>query len=241
MEVTTQNPNKLKKFVDDFNWINNVLHDFAIRTAFIETTEKRCTKNPELKEIPLIMNIYNSMANDAVVKINNVYDTHKDALSIFYILCWIKGNVPLLENQINTLRVKDNDIAVIENKIRKHHELIDKFHKMRKKLITHNDKKIVHTTDIRRRLLNNKNIKTQNDFLRESQEYIKELQGFILNKGDFVNIQNLTVEILMDIKKFLKMPDRIFGKSGNKQEWNNFYDSTKKNALYFFDILQKKK
>ena len=162
----TPDSDKIKKFVNDLNWVNNTLHDFAIRTAFVEITEERCTENPRLKEKPLIMSIYNSMANDAVVKIYNVYDTHKDALSIFYILDWIRGNIPFLESQINELRIKESDISSIEKKIEEHSILVEKFRKMRKKLLAHNDKKIVRTTDIRRRLLNNKNIETKDDFCR---------------------------------------------------------------------------
>jgi len=235
MKLTTQNPDKSKKFVDDLNWINNTLHDFAIRTAFVEITETCCAKNPKLKDVPFIMNIYNAMANDAVVKMSNIYDTHRDTLSIYYILNWIRGNVSLLENHIDELVIKEDEIVYIENKIKTHSELIEKFRRMRKKLLAHNDKKIVQTTDIRRRLLNNKKIKTENDFIQESQKYMEELKGFLLDKQDFVGIQNFTFEVLTDIQQLLKMPDRIFGKSGNRQEWEDFYNLMKKDALQFFN------
>lgn len=229
----------IKQFVDDLNWINNTLHDFAICVAFVEVVEDYHPKHQELKDIALIMNIYNSMANDAVAKINNIYDGHKDALSVHDLLNWIRANTPLIKSHVHALNLSfsEKDISLLERKIGKSSKLIKKFNTMRNKLISHNDKKIVRTTDIRRKLLNNKSITTRDAFIEASKTYMEELQGFLLNKEDFITMKNFTIDILMDIKSLLKMPDRIFGQSGNEQEWEEFYKSKKGDVSRFFALI----
>lgn len=230
---------KIKKFVDDLNWVNNALHDFAVRVAFIEGMEDYHPKHQELENISLIMNIYNSMANDAVVKINNIYDNHKDALSIHYLLNWIQQNNLLIKSHVHALSLSfsDKDIILLKEKIEKSSKLIEKFNTMRTKLIAHNDRKKVHATDIRRRLLNNKSINTEGSFMDAAKMYMDELQDFLLNKQEFVVLKDFTFDILMDIKRLLKMPDRIFGKSGNEQEWEVFYKSRKEDVSRFFNVI----
>lgn len=40
-----------------------------------------------------------------------------------------------------------------------------------------------------------------------------------------------------DFKVLLKMPDRIFGKSGNIEEWEDFYKRQKQEASKLFDSV----
>ena len=230
---------EIKKFVDDLNWVNNVLHDFATRVAFIEITEQYMKKYKALNMVPMIMCIYNSMANDAVLKINNIYDHDKNSLSIFYLLNWIRCNTPLIKSHVHSLDLtfSERDITMLEEKINKSENLILKFEKMRNKLVGHNDKKIVNQTDIRRRLLNNKNLHTKEQFLEASGEYIKEISSFLLEINDFIKIKDITITVLNDIKKLLKMPDRIFGNSGNEKEWKESYESQQKNTSQLFDSV----
>lgn len=68
---------EIKKYVSDLNWINNNLHDFVTRVAFMEVAEHYIKKYKVLNDMPVLMSFYNSMANDAVLRITNIYDKDK--------------------------------------------------------------------------------------------------------------------------------------------------------------------
>jgi hypothetical protein len=226
---------KIQKYVYDLNWINNILHDFTNRLVFMEITEEY----RKHKNVPLISNICNAMANDAVLKITSIYDKNSNVLSIYYILRWIQKNQDFIKKYVHTLNLDltNNDIDLITKKIKKFEPLIKKFRDVRNMLVGHSNRQIVDMVDIRRNLMNKKIIKSKEIFIQESINYMKKVSGFLLEIKDFVEIRKRTIEILDDLKKVLKMPDRIFGKSGNSEEWENFYESQKRETRKIFEQI----
>ncbi len=239
METARQ---KIKTYVDDLNWINNNLHDFATRVAFMEVAEQYINKHKKLNDMRIIMSIYNSMANDAVLRITNIYDKSKKALSIFHLLRWVEKNNALIKSYIHSLNLdfSQSDVDLIRKRINGFQELVYKFKYMRNKLVGHNEKEMVNVVDIRRNLINNKNINTKELFEKSSKEYLKRVSRFLLQTEDFIAIKDHTINAIIDLKELLKMPDRIFGKSGNLEEWKNYYKFQKEEISQLFESILEK-
>lgn len=229
-----------KKYVNDLNWVNNTLHDFVTRVAFMEITEQYLNKHKTLKEdTPMIWSIYNSMANSAVLQITNIYDGGSKTLSIHYLLKWIQKNNELIKKHVHAIQLdfSKKDVERIKKNIEGFGELVKKFKNVRNELVGHNNRNRVETIDIRRNLMNNKKIDSEELFIQSAEEYLEEALPFLLDIEDFVSIKDHTIEVLGDLKNLLKMPDRIFGKSGNLKEWDSFYKFQKKEASEFFELL----
>jgi len=231
---------EIKKFVDDLNWINNTLHDFVTRVAFMEVAEKYISSYEKLKDIPLLMNIYNSMANDAVLRITNIYDKNvKKTISIFYLLNWVERNQFLIKSHVHALNLdfSSSDVDSLREKIYGFSKMTNKFQNIRGKLVGHNERAMIDAVDIRRNLMNKKELSTKDLFEKSAKEYIKSVSNFLLEIKDFITMKGHTIEIMNDFKVLLKMPDRIFGKSGNAKEWEDFYKLQKQEVSKLFDAV----
>lgn len=231
---------EIKKFVADLNWINNTLHDFVTRVAFMEVAEKYISNYEKLKDIPLLMSIYNSMANDAVLRITNIYDKNaKKTISIYYLLNWTERNPTLIKTHMHALNLdfSSSDVNSLREKIYRFSKTINKFQNIRGKLVGHNERAMVDIVDIRRNLMNKKELSTKELFEKSAKEYIKSVSKFLLEIKDFITMKSHTIEIMNDFKVLLKMPDRIFGKSGNTKEWEKFYKLQKQEASKLFEAV----
>lgn len=135
------------------------------------------------------------------------------------------------------LDFSNSDIDIVRKNINGFKEVINRFQYVRNKLVSHNDKKIVDVVDIRRNLMNNRSIHSKELFEKSSKEFLKNVSEFLLQIEDFLTIKKHTINIVLDLKKLLKMPDRIFGKSGNLEEWENFYKLRKNESVRFFELI----
>lgn len=231
---------EIKKFVADLNWINNTLHDFVARVAFMEVAEKYISSYEKLKDISLLMIIYNSMANDAVLRITSIYDRNvKKAISIYYLLNWTERNQTLIKSYVHALNLdfSGSDVDSLRKKIYRFNKIINKFQNIRGKLVGHNDRAMVDVVDIRRNLMNKKELSIKDLFEKSAKEYMKNVSKFLLETKDFITMKDHTIEIMNDFKVLLKMPDRIFGKSGNAKEWEDFYKFQKQEVSKFFNAI----
>ena len=120
----------LKKYVDDLNWVNNILHDFVKRVAFMEVAEQYLNKHQLLKEnTPFIWSIYNSMANDALLHITNIYDNNSKTVSIHYLFQWVQTNKDLIEKQVHSL-----DLNLYKKSFQQAKKNLEKFRKINQKI-----------------------------------------------------------------------------------------------------------
>ncbi|PIQ68799.1 MAG: hypothetical protein COV91_02240 [Candidatus Taylorbacteria bacterium CG11_big_fil_rev_8_21_14_0_20_46_11] len=231
---------EIEKFVSDLNWINNTLHDFVTRVAFMEVAEKYISSQEKLKDVPLLMSILNAMANDAVLRITNIYDKNvKKTVSIFYLLNWTERNQTLIKSHVHALNLdfSSSDVDSLRKKIYRFSNMINKFQNIRGKLVGHNERAMVDVIDIRRNLMNKEELITKDLFEKSAKAYIRSVSKFLLEIQDFITMKSYTIEILNDFKVLLKMPDRIFGKSGNAKEWEDFYTLQKQEASRLFDAV----
>lgn len=236
----TDNNKRIQKYVNDLNWVNNCLHDFASRVAFIDISEQYMKKYALIKDYPFIMSIYNSMANDAVLRINNIYDKKKEVLSFYYLMRWIEKNEIFVKSYMHSLNLdfSNKEIKKIRDNVDKYQKLIEKFRFMRHKLIGHSNREFIDVIDIRRNLLNNKDVTSEN-VTQASAEYLENISKFLLQTEDFKEIKDKTISAILALKDLLKMPDRIFGRSGNLNEWEKFYHDREKEASLFYESMLK--
>lgn len=233
---------EIKRFVSDLNSINNQLHAFATRVAFMEVAEEYISKHKKIKyDMTIIMSVYISMANDAVLRITSIYDRKPNALSIYYLLDWIKKNRPLLKLHMHSLNLNfsQKDVDFITESIDGFKLVVSKFRHMRNNLVAHNNREMVDAVDIRRNLMIKGALHDKELFVSASKEYFKKVSKFLLKIKDFILIKDHTIKVVLELKNLLKMPDRIFAKSGNVEEWANFTKSQKEEALRLFKKLSR--
>ncbi len=232
---------EIQTYVYDINWLNNKLHDYVARIAFLETTESYLTGHKELsKDMPIVPRIYNSMADAAVLKIISNYDRDPDTLSFFQILKWLKKNKKQVKEHFHNLNLDftDDDLNKLEKEINQS-EVVEKFRTIRNTIVGHNNKKVSYITDIRRNLSYKKHNNPKN-FLEDAETYLKKALPHLLKMQDFIEMKDFSIKLMDDLKNLLKMPDRIFSQSGNSSEWKDFYEEQKKDALKFYSKLSQK-
>ncbi len=229
---------EIKTYVYDINWLNNKLHDYVARIAFLEITEDYLTGHKDLsKDIPMIMRIYNSMADSAVLRITANYDRDADVLSFFQILKWIKKNKKRIKEHFHKLNLNftDSDLNKMEKEINQS-EVVKKFRTVRNTIVGHSNKNISYIIDIRRNLFYKRYCEPKS-LLENAETYIKNTMPYLLNIEDFILMKDFSIKLFDDLKNHLKMPDRIFSQSGNSSEWANFYEEQKKEALKFYSKI----
>lgn len=232
---------EIKIYVHDMDWLNNKLHDYVARIAFLEITESYLTDHKELsRDMPIIQRIYNSMADTAVLRIVSNYDKDPNTLSFFQILKWIKKNKKQIKEHFHKLDLDftDDDLNKLEKEINQS-EVVEKFRTVRNTIVGHNNKKVSYAIDIRRNLLNKKH-NNPKDFLEDAETYLKNVLPHLLKTQDFIEMKDISIKFMDNLKGILKMPDRAFSQSGNSNEWKDFYEEQKKDALKFYSKLSQK-
>ncbi len=231
---------EIQTYVYDINWLNNKLHDYVARIAFLEITEEYLKGHKDLSnDMPIIGRIYNSVADAAVLRISSNYDRDSDTLSFFQVLKWIRKNKKQIKEHFHNLDLDftDDDLNRMESEINQS-EVIKKFRTVRNNIVGHSNKKVSYITDIRRNLFY-KNHKDRKSFLEDAETYKKNALPHLLNMQDFIDMKDFSIKLLNNLKKCLKMPDRVFSQSGNSSEWGDFYKVQKKEALEFYLKISK--
>jgi hypothetical protein len=212
-----------------------------LNKVLFEVTEKVINSDKTIFDKPFFGRIVHSMNVNAVLLINEIYDKDKtegrETLSIFFIIDWIRTNIETLISTISSLTVTDIDKGLkhIEQMIYEQDKLLNRLRRVRNKLLAHSDKTWSNKIDESRLVVN----APKEEIKERLNEWMTNVKTIAVPAHEMKELGSFTVGVLLGLKNTLNMPDRIFGKSGNIEEWNKFYNLQTAEAKDFFTRIAK--